>query len=199
MNKYINNTDETIIRAFFQNHFEKKRIINYFYFKYLAYFSSISYKYLQKFFWIGLEKHDLVSLGYFAVSKSINSYYKNNEKKFYYAQYLKQTYKFLLLDYLKKYCTRKYITLNKANYINKEYMLHNKKDNFVEDVYSKMVLENVFYKYFKDNKNKTIILKMKLEGYRAKEIGTRLNESSQKVNNIWNSIKTKMNNDNEIF
>ena len=191
-------TDEEIIINFLKGYLNKKRIINYFYIKYLQRFKKISFYTLKKFYNIPLTPDDLIFLAFDVIEQSISIYLKQNPNfdiKF--VQLIIRKYKFSVLDYLKKQISNKNKILN--NFIsleqNENYfssLIKNNTDNFVNKIYENILIERIYSDFYQLNNFEKIILKFREIGYKNREISKILDIHSKKVDNILQKSKSKI-------
>lgn len=127
-----------------------------------------------------------------AITTSINNYITSDTEKYLYIHFLKRTYKFLVLDYLKKYMRKKHSILNKALYIFDEGKLV-ENDNFVENIYSKILIERIFGDYFNFSDEEKQVINQKKEGHNTSQIAINTGYSRRKIEKILAIIKKKIN------
>ena len=184
--------DKIIINLYHENKVSEQTIIAYFYKKYLSRFRSISYYYFSKFYSLPIEVDDLMNLSYMAILDSIEKTKANENIKF--IQLLITTYKFKVLDYLRKYTGVKFQTLNKARYIDKTIInkIKSCEPSVSRQVYDLLLKEYIFGKFFENKVMDRKIFKLKLDGYSYNEISKQLNISNKKVDNSLLKTRTRL-------
>ncbi len=191
MNNHNFYNDEIIINLYHNGKISEQKIIMYFYKKYLSRFRSISYYYFSKFYSLPIEVDDLMNLCYETILECIEK--KRLYKNITIIQLLIRTYRFKVLDYLRKYTSNKYKTLNKAKYIDEVILnkIRSEDEPVKRQVYDLLLKEYIFGKFFKNNITDKKIFKMRLEGYSYKEISKKLKITSKTVDNSLSKTRQK--------
>ena len=153
-------SDRELINLYYKKYIKRSQIESYFFKKYQNTFRSISFFYLQKTYGMAIDQHDLISLSYYAIDKSMINFYKSKiNYKYEYCSFLKRTFRFLVLDYIKKYLSKKHSLLNKATYISSDNDACDKQD-IKKEIYNKLLIEKIFGSYFNLGPDKKKIIRI---------------------------------------
>ncbi len=136
---------------------------------------------LNKFYNVGLEINDFDFIIHKSFIRSIYRYDKSFKINF--VQFFITTLKGLSNDYIKKFLTLKHQTINKSsNYDNLKFFIQNK-TNLHEQIFNKMIIDKIIYSDRLNEKEKELC-KLKVEGYKNKEIEKKMSISRPKLNSL---------------